>query len=223
MAINTPSKNGSADMFQQIKIVIRNTFLYDILNRIRYRLEFLEWVFGKMERAPHILKRKILRKRAGDYGLRTFVETGTFFGDMTFAMRNHFDKLITIELDDYLFGRAVNRFKNYPNIKLLHGDSGVQIVEALKLLEGPALFWLDAHYSGGITAQGEQMTPVFAEVKHILTHKIKDHVIVVDDARLFNGSEGYPTFRELQDFVTSVNKNYFTWIENDTISIAKTH
>ena len=106
-------------MSQNIKIFIRNTFLYDVLNWVRYRLEFWKWIFGKLDRAPHILKRMILRKRARDYDLKTFVETGTLFGDMTFAMRNHFDELITIELDDYLFRRAVNRFKNYQKVKLL--------------------------------------------------------------------------------------------------------
>ena len=165
----------------------------------------------------------IVWKRARDYDLKAFVETGTLFGDMTFAMRNHFDQLVTIELDDYLYSRAVKRFKNYPRVKLLHGDSGVKIVEALASLNAPTLFWLDAHYSGGVTAQGEKMTPIFDEIRHILTHDVKGHVIVVDDARLFNGTDGYPTFREIQDFVTSINKDYLTWIENDTISIAKTY
>jgi hypothetical protein len=210
-------------MLQHIKSIIRNTRLYDLLNWLRYRIEFWQWVLGRLDRAPHVLKRMIVQKRARDYRLRTFVETGTLFGDMTYAMRNNFDQLVTIELDDYLYNRAVKRFKNYPRVKLLHGDSGVKIVEALASLHAPTLFWLDAHYSGGVTAHGEKMTPIFDEIRHILTQDVKGHVIVVDDARLFNGTDGYPTFREIQDFVTSINKDYLTWIENDTISIAKTY
>ncbi len=68
---------------------------------------------------------------------------------------------------------------------------------------------------------GERMTPIFDEIRHILIHNVANHVIVVDDARLFNGTDGYPTFREIQEFVTSINNNYLTWIENDTITIAK--
>ena len=31
----------------------------------------------------------------------------------------------------------------------------------------PAIFWLDGHYSAGITAMGEQATPIFKELTHI--------------------------------------------------------
>ena len=141
---------------------------------------------------------------------------------MTYAQRNNFQQLITIELDDYLFKRASARFRKIAKIKLLHGDSGKKIAEALADLNQPCLFWLDAHYSGGITAHGEQMTPVFAEISHILNHQIKDHVIVIDDARLFNGTDGYPSFHELQDYVRSIDGKCLTWIENDTITIART-
>jgi hypothetical protein len=66
------------------------------------------------------------------------------------------------------------------------------------------------------------MTPVFAEIRHILSHPVRNHVIVIDDARLFNGTDGYPTFRELRDFVDSIDRDCLTWIENDTITVART-
>ena len=184
-------------------------------------MEFRRWIMGQLDRAPHILKRMTLRKKAKDYNLKIFLETGTLFGDMTYALRNDFDLLISIELDDYLFNRASKRFRKNKKIKLFHGDSGVKIVEALEIIDRPCLFWLDAHYSEGITAHGETMTPIFNEIKHIFNHRIQGHVIVVDDARLFNGTDGYPKLKEIQDFVTLINNDYFTWIENDTINIAK--
>jgi hypothetical protein len=206
----------------KLKSFIRDTAAYDLYNGLRYRLEWLKWVAGKLDRAPHLLKRRLIASRARELRPEVFVETGTLFGDMTYAQRNNFRRLYSIELDDYLFERATRRFRAFPHIRILQGDSGKKITEVLQELDGPCLFWLDAHYSGGITAHGEEMTPVFAEIRHILTHPVKKHVIVIDDARLFNGTDGYPTFRELRDFVDSIDRDCLTWIENDTITVAHT-
>ncbi len=46
----------------------------------------------------------------------------------------------------------------------------------------PALFWLDAHHSGGVTANAGY-DPIFEELKSIYMHPIKRHVIPVDGAR----------------------------------------
>jgi hypothetical protein len=208
-------------MLLKLKSILRNTQAYDVYNWLRYRLEWLKYVAGYLDRAPHLLKRRLIASRARDFRPEVFVETGTLFGDMIYAQRNNFRQLYSIELDDYLFERAHRRFKRHPQIRILHGDSGQKITEVLKELDRPCLFWLDAHYSGGITAHGAEMTPVFDEIVHILHHPVKSHVIVIDDARLFNGTDGYPTFRALRDFVDSIDRGCLTWIENDTITIAR--
>lgn len=209
-------------MLSKLKSRIRNTAAYDLYNWLRYRIEWLKWAAGRLDRAPHLLKRRLIARRARDYRLGIFVETGTLFGDMIYAQRNNFRRLYSIELDDYLFERAARRFKRYPHIRILHGDSGQKVAEVLRELDRPGLFWLDAHYSGGITAHGEAMTPIFDEIRHILTHPVRGHVIVIDDARLFNGTDGYPTFRALTDFIDSIDRRCLTWIENDTITVART-
>lgn len=209
-------------MPSKLKSIARSTTAYDLYNWLRYRIEWLKWVAGRLDRAPHLLKRRLIANRARDFRPEVFVETGTLFGDMTYAQRNNFRQLFSIELDDYLFKRASRRFRRFPHISILHGDSGQKIAEVLQNLDRPCLFWLDAHYSGGITAHGEEMTPVFAEIRHILSHPVKSHVIVIDDARLFNGADGYPTFRALRDFVDSIDRDCLTWIENDTITVART-
>lgn len=209
-------------MMSKLKSLIRNTAAYDLYNWLRYRLEWLNWVAGRLERAPHLLKRRVIASRVRDFRPEVFVETGTLFGDMTYAQRNNFRRLYSIELDDYLFERATRRFRPYPHIRILHGDSGQKITEVLRELDSPCLFWLDAHYSGGVTAHGERMTPIFDEIRHILNHPVRNHVIVIDDARLFNGTDGYPTFRALRDFVDSIDRDCMTWIENDTITVVRT-
>ena len=209
-------------MLSKLKSIVRNTAAYDLYNSLRYRIEWLKWVMGRLDRAPHLLKRRLIASRVRNFRPEIFVETGTLFGDMTYAQRHSFRQLFSIELDDYLFERATRRFKPYSHIRILHGDSGQKIAEVLQKLEKPCLFWLDAHYSGGITAHGMEMTPIFDEIRHILNHPVRNHVIVIDDARLFNGTDGYPTFRVLRDFVDSIDRDCLTWIENDTITVART-
>jgi len=209
-------------MIAKAKTIIRASRAYDWLNALRYRLEFLMWISGRLDRAPHILKRRLIASRARYYGCEVFVETGTLFGDMTKAQCELFDQLYSIELDDWLFARAERRFRRNPHIRILHGDSGRKIVEVLAEVRKPCLFWLDAHYSEGITAHGETMTPIIDEIHGILSHGVKKHVIVIDDARLFNGTDGYPSFKALRDFVERLDPSRVTWIENDTITIAGT-
>lgn len=206
----------------KLKSLIISTAAYDLYNWLRYRIEWLKWVAGWLDRAPHLLKRRLIASRVNAFRPKVFVETGTLFGDMTYAQRNNFRQLFSIELDEYLFERALLRFKHYSHIRILHGDSGQMIAKVLQELDEPCLFWLDAHYSGGITAHGVEMTPIFDEIRHILNHPVRNHVIVIDDARLFNGTEGYPTFRALRDFVDSIDRDCLTWIENDTITVART-
>ena len=54
--------------------------------------------------------------------------------------------------------------------------------DVYKRQDKPCLFWLDAHYSGGITAHGAEMTPIFDEIRHIpvsYTH-LRAHETVLD-------------------------------------------
>ena len=185
------TNNSSRNRF---KHALRSSRLYDLYNEVRYQHEFCLWATGYLSRAPHVLKRRLISSRAQEYKTTVFVETGTLFGDMTRAQRKRFHKLYSIELDDYLHRRAKKRFRNCTRIKLLQGDSGEVIKRVLTEITEPTLFWLDAHYSDGITAHGDENTPIFKEIESILKHKLKEHVILVDDARDFNGSNGYPTF-----------------------------
>jgi hypothetical protein len=81
------------------------------------------------------------------------------------------------------------------------------------------LFWLDGHYSAGITAQGNSDTPVMIEVEAILEHKITGHVILIDDARCFNGTQDYPTLDELRELFVRARPGYEFSVLNDVIRI----
>ncbi len=132
--------------------------------------------------APPFVKVIALRRYARTFALDSFIETGTCFGETTAALAHLFDRCITIELSHELHSQAVKRFSGLRNVRCLQGDSGVVLSRVLAEIDKPALFWLDAHHSGGVTANAGY-DPIFEELKCIYMHSIKKHVILVDDAR----------------------------------------
>ena len=146
---------------------------------------------------PHV-KRSVLRKLAKQHRSQIFVESGTYYGETLGALRCRFEELHSIELSDDFYQRAVKRFAHDLKIHLWHGDSGHVLANVATRIHGRALFWLDGHYSGGSTALGCEVTPIMRELKIIAAMPARsDHLVVVDDARLFNGTDGYPTMQQL--------------------------
>jgi len=70
-------------------------------------------------------------------------------------------------------------------------------------LAEPALFWLDAHYSGSVTARGALDSPIVQELAAVRAHPVSGHVVLIDDMRDFNGTGGYPTVDELVRWIHS--------------------
>lgn len=168
---------------------------------------------------PTGVKHKIVRSYASASGATTFIETGTLYGDMDFALRNQFKALYSIELSEPLWQRATRRLRGFPHIRILHGDSGELLPAILEELRDPAVFWLDGHFSGAFTARGDQDTPVVKELTAILGHRIRDHVVLIDDARHFNGVGDYPTLKELEELVVSHRPGLRFTVANDVIRI----
>jgi hypothetical protein len=144
----------------------------------------------------------ILASYLRNYRLKQFIETGTHLGDtLSYIAYDKAVKCISIELADAYYSEAKRRFATYQNVNLLHGDSGSLLPECVKGLREPTLFWLDGHYSGGTTAKGGADTPISAELTAILDSPIKNHIILIDDARCFTGTNGYPCIDELMKMV----------------------
>ena len=137
---------------------------------------------------------------------------------MVFAMQNEFEKIYSIELSHLFFQKAKMRFKKYSNVTLLEGDSGKMLKELIPQITCPSLFWLDGHYSGGLTAKGDKECPVYEELANILSSEI-DHTILIDDARLFIGQNDYPTIQELEKFVLELKPGWSFTLEKDAIII----
>jgi hypothetical protein len=167
---------------------------------------------------PHVIKRKRIEEAARRFGIATMVETGTYKGDLIYALRQSFERIYSIEFEPRLHARAVKRFARLPHIRLLHGDSGERLREVLNEVSGPCLFWLDAHYSGGITGKAPLETPVRAELEAIAAHGA-GHVVLVDDARSFRGQHDFPTLDELGREVARLFPGHDFAVQDDIISI----
>lgn len=115
-----------------------------------------------------------------------FVESGTYQGDTILHMESHFSKLYTIEIREVLRD-SVKDYYHGDKIAFYLGDSAERMMEVTLDIQGPAIYFLDAHYSSGITGRGEKDCPLYEELQHIaLLHRDKA-IVIVNDVRLFGG------------------------------------
>ncbi len=191
-------------------------------NSMQNEMSFDEWIKkGKPLPPPSSLKRAMMLEYAQKYKTTQFVETGTFLGDTSFYMKDYFDKVDTIELDIKLADKAVKRFKNVENVQVWQGNSGIVISELVKTIhkDSTVFFYLDGHFSGGTTAKADLNTPISKELEVIFEHS-KNHVVFVDDARLFfSDEEDYPPYPELVKQIKMYNPNANISIDLDIIKI----
>ncbi|MDR1510881.1 MAG: hypothetical protein LBS53_14750 [Synergistaceae bacterium] len=149
------------------------------------------------------------------YQLDTFVETGTYMADTAVSVSKFFKKVYTIELSEGLYTTAKNKYKHIKNIDFLQGSASLELSRLLSSEFPPSLFWLDAHWSGGVTA-GENIPCTLLDEIDIILRSNKDHVILIDDARImlvpppvFMRRPDYlPAYSEVTDVLNSIEKRY---------------
>ena len=198
----------------KIEYPLRPTAIYPLLRGSFRRAALRQWRRTARPPAPLEVKAQIIRHYAAKYGLRNFIG-GTFFGDMLAALRDDFDALTTIELDVALAARATQRFAEEPKITVIQGDSARVLPALLATLMQPTLFWLDGHFSGGVTAKGETDTPIIAELNHLFAAARRDHVVLIDDARLFGRASEYPSLDAIETLVQIHRPEWAMTVEND--------
>lgn len=177
------------------------------------------WRKNKVVPPPHSLKQQVIKDFAKKFGLNILVETGTYYGDMIESTKTYFDQIYSIELSEELYQKAKQRFDGEENIKIIQGDSGVELEKLLEKIKDPTLFWLDAHYSSGVTARGDKDTPIIQELTHIFNTNLSEVVIIIDDARIFGHDPAYPSIKELNNFVKTNRPNANIEIKDDSIRI----
>jgi hypothetical protein len=173
---------------------------------------------------PHFVKQGVLLRNGVSDAI--WVETGTYLGDMTSVLSKVAKMVYSIEPEPTLFSKAEQKFRNTSNVKIIRGLSEEVLPKLLPTLRGDICFWLDGHFSGGITFKGPQETPILDELDAIGQNieKMGTVLVLVDDIRLFGSINreflAYPSVDFLVDWARNHNLGWH--IEHD-IFIAKSH
>jgi hypothetical protein len=204
-----------------IKEIIKRFVPQPILNwnrEVKNLTLLKKWIEqGRPLPTPHLYKQQVILDYRKKYGSSILIETGTYLGDMVEAQKKYFEQVVSIELGPSLYEKARKRFKKDKHVKIFQGDSGKILPSIMKDVDRPAIFWLDGHYSKGITAKGEKECPIFEELRAIFNGSNLHHVLLIDDARCFTGSGDYPTIEEVSDFILQRNNKYSISIKHDII------
>ena len=146
----------------------------------------------------HRYKEEVVASYKSEYNI--LIETGTYNGEMVEAQRSNFKMVYSIELSNHLYINAYKRFADFKNVIILQGDSAEWLTTLVSVLTEPALFWLDAHYSGGNTAMGDSPCPLLGELDSIINSPFA-HGILIDDARCFGTTKGFPGLSDISDII----------------------
>lgn len=211
-------------MKRVLKSLIKKTPIYQLIKSligaIYNKIILNQWIKdGRPIPPPHIVKQNVIKDFAKKYKIHIFVETGTYYGAMIESIKLHFDKIYSIELSKELYMKAKERFKDQNKIELIQGDSGIELEKIMDKIDGSTLFWLDGHYSGGVTARGDNDTPIYKELEHIFNAQDLAHVIIIDDARCFGTDPAYPSIEELIRFIKLRRPHCNITVEDDSIRI----
>lgn len=156
-----------------------------------------------------IPQQKVL-DRFGDYNI--LVETGTHIGRTAKWGSDWFRFVYTIESELYYHNIAKRNLRHRKNVYCKYGNSIDELPLIVATLDTPAIFWLDAHWSRDLEGvKPDVVCPVLEEIAIIRKSNI-DHVILVDDARLFGVEKGWPS---LDDVKSSLGRN--SYVEDDVI------
>ena len=200
---------------------MRNNFVYRILTGLR---EYGGWVKrGYSAPSPHFMKQACLLRNG--FSSATWVETGTFLGQTTQLLAKHAPKVYSVEPESALFARACKLFSKHKNVEILNGTSEDIFPKLLPTISGDVNFWLDGHYSAGITFRGSRDTPVLEELACIARNlsNFGKVCILIDDIRCFNPKiPEYSSYPDLNVLVAWAAEKGMIWHVEHDIFIAKT-
>ena len=147
-----------------------------------------------------------------------WVETGTFLGENTDFLSNSYSFVYSVEPEKELYKNAMKKFLNQ-NVELFNGVSEDVMPSLLLRLKGDINFWLDGHYSAGVTFKGNKDCPVEEEliaIKNNLLNFTKVSILI-DDVRCFLPTNtNYSDYPSIDFLVDWARVNNFNWrVEQD--------
>ncbi len=130
---------------------------------------------------------KLLKAIITNQNVKIYFETGLSEGNgVRKALSCGFEKIYSIDLCSRWIKEAKENFKDNDNVILIEDDSQ-NLAEYIKDIKEKTLFFLDAHndHSNMHYEQSDIDCPVIKELEAIKISSIKNHVIIIDDVRIF--------------------------------------
>lgn len=150
---------------------------------------------------------------------KIFIETGLGMSGVgvSSALALGFEKIYSIEFYPQIIEMAKEKFRNFPQVTLIQGDSGQELGKLLTTIHEPATIWLDAHFDftvNYVKVYPVPLTdplPILRELKAIKKHPIKTHTILVDDLIMIK--KGHPTWppikeKDIRKALQAINPDY---------------
>ena len=130
-----------------LRKLLQRTPFYGAYKSLGHYPDYWYWKLrGEPIRSPHLVKQRAVREYAALYGLRTLVETGTYYGEMVSAMRKRFYRIYSVEFDSALAHRAQKKFAPWPHVHILEGDSRRVVPELIVFIYVEGLLWIECWF-----------------------------------------------------------------------------
>lgn len=209
-----------------MKNILKKLFPTRLLEFALQRRDFYTWKKGGyLDNSPQLVKQNVFLK----YGVKgaSWVETGTYLGTTTHYLSNLSHHVYSLEPEQSLYRDACKRFEG-KNVTLFNDTSENVLPSLLPKLDGDINFWLDGHYSEGMTFKGLKDCPVEEELAAIEANfnNFSKISILIDDARCFLPSEAeksdYPDYPSIDYLVDWARRMNMQWrIEQDIFIMQK--
>lgn len=155
------------------------------------------------------------------YGMTTLVETGTFEGESTLWAAQRFRRVVTIDISLEFQDAALAACAEHSNVEFLRGDTRLVLPGVMASLDGPAVFWLDAHSAPGLFGKADDW-PALEELE-IIDLSPFAHFVLIDDAHCFMPGTPHPacpTFDQVR--ARAKEGAYVCKIHHDVIALVPT-
>lgn len=146
------------------------------------------------------------------YVTNTLIETGTGRGiGIDRALQFGFKEVYSVELHQGRYEFCRNKFTNFSNVHLTHGESVEWLKGVVKKLTEKSTFLLDAHVLSMKETHTEIICPVLQELEIALESGKRlgvHHFILIDDLPLFDGTVkefGCINKKDIKDVVERVD------------------
>lgn len=118
------------------------------------------------------------------FGIKTVIETGTYYANTTRWLSSNFDKVYTCEIDPKSYEIAKEQLEGYANVTHVLQASQEFLPIALEKAEGPTLVFLDAHWFEN---------PLLKEIE-LVGKSGKKPILVIHDFKVPGKPFGYDTY-----------------------------